>query len=109
MSSVVTAGGIVVERWDDDTRLYTRTAVDGTLLEQRPYTTAESAGLDAIVAVNLTRQRRQTLIDALAVALSTDLDYLALTAPTVLQQATQVDVLTRQMVRLIRLATNRLT
>ena len=109
MSTTMTSGGVLVQQWDDATRTYRRWDKAQQLVEERPYTTDEAAGLDAIVAVDLTRQRRQTLVDALAVALSTDLDYLALTAPTVLQQATQVDVLTRQMVRLIRLATNRLT
>ena len=109
MSSLVTAGGALVEQWDDATRTYRRWDKAQKLVEERPYTTDEAAGLEAIVAVDLTRRRRQTLIDALAVALSTNLDYLALTDPTAAQRATQVDVLTRQMVRLIRLTTNRLT
>ena len=109
MSTTVTAGGVLVEQWDDATRTYRRWDKAQQLVEERPYTTNEAAGLDAVVAVDLTRKRRQTLIDALAVALSTNLDYLALTAPTAGQQSTQVDVLTRQMVRLIRLTTNRLT
>ena len=109
MSSLVTAGGALVEQWDDATRTYRRWDKAQQLVEERPYTTNEAAGLDAVVAVDLTRKRRQTLIDALSVALSTNLDYLALTNPTAGQQSTQVDVLTRQMVRLIRLTTNRLT
>lgn len=107
MGTTVTAGGTVVQQWDDATRTV-RTWDGPTLVQERPYTAAEAAPLDSLAAADTAQRRRAQLLDALGAALGDDLAYLAIVAPTAGQRAAQVDALTRQMAWLIRIATSRL-
>jgi hypothetical protein len=50
MSQFVYAGGILIQRWDDATRLYTAWDETGAQTEQRPYTPDENMIADAVAS-----------------------------------------------------------
>jgi hypothetical protein len=71
-SSTHTATGRLVERWDDDTRTYTRWDDGGAVVETRPYTEQENAQADAAAAAaeairneSATSQKLQRDMDAI--------------------------------------------
>ena len=53
--------GVLRERWDDATRLYTAWDADGTQTEQRPYTSQENAAADVAAATESQSQNKSTI------------------------------------------------
>lgn len=77
MSRSVYTAGVLRERWDDTTRLYTAFDAAGAQTSQRAYTAAENAQADADAAALLLTTNEKTLRDGIAAsitALKADID-----------------------------------
>lgn len=104
----VFSGGVLRQRWDDDTHTYYEYDEQGGETSSRPYTDEENAAAAAADAAESEQVNESTLKQQASQAWSSNKDYLALATPTNAQVAAQVKALTRQMNGVIRLVTRRL-
>jgi hypothetical protein len=119
MGTQVVRNGVIREWWNDDTtavadppnaniparsvRLY---GADGTVASTRAYTAAENAAADAAATTALYAVNEAALLAKVPAALAANATYLALGAPTVAQNTTQIQRLTRQIDALMKLRAN---
>lgn len=96
------------EVWDDVASTYTRWDATGQRVEQRPYTSAETAAATADAADDARLNNATTIRQQAAAALANNRTFLAIAAPTNAQTLAQVKSLTRQSNGVIRLLLNQL-
>lgn len=94
--------GNLAQSWDLTAGTYTGWAADGTVLEQRPLTDAETADLQVVSVAQQAASGVQTLGELVEKTITDNDTYLALPEPTGEQLVAQVRLLTRQVTALAR-------
>lgn len=107
MSNQTWRDGLLVREEDDTARTVTEWDAERNPTT-RPYTAPENAIADQRVLKQAETNVEYSLRDKLRLALATNADFLAITAPTGVQTTAQAKALTRQVTALIRLAIRQL-
>ena len=106
MSTFIYQSGVLRERWDDTTRIYTAFNSSGVQTSTRAYTAAENAKADEDALTSLYAVNEAALLAKVPTALTTNNTYLAVANPTTAQNTAQVKALTRQVNALLKLRAN---
>ena len=106
MASEVYIDGMLRERMNDETRMYTVWDSEGIPIESRPYTDEENAAADDGGTSTPEDENRALLYQQAMAAYQNNNAFLALASPTNAQTLAQVKALTRQINGAFRLLRN---